>query len=96
MGENAAKEWEWHNTEVGVGYASQGVIRQPALSASVKIVDMTQPIAIVEAFEEKKKSKKNKKKKNSDKEKEKASNFNPFIQVLATRMSDTTREFVLS
>lgn len=46
MGDNATKSWEWHNTEVGKGFQTRGVIRQPqANNASIsKIVDMRGPM----------------------------------------------------
>eukprot|EP01038_Epipyxis_sp_PR26KG_P015314 gene15314-20639_t len=47
MGENARKDWEWHNTVVGKGYQAKGVVRQRETYNSldsgvgqVKIVDM--------------------------------------------------------
>jgi hypothetical protein len=49
MGDNANKDWEWHNNEVGIGYAAPGVVRQRRTGhATSKIIDMTKPIAISE------------------------------------------------
>jgi len=42
MGDNAnVRDREWHNTIVGQGYQARGVVRQPGLHQTTKIVDMT-------------------------------------------------------
>lgn len=123
MGDNANKDWEWHNTEVGVGYAAPGVVRQRKTEcATSKIVDMSksptadreneESQAVSKSFkrgqgisnqeEDNRKetggsSKKNKRSKHSEKDKSKHSptppGFNPFLQIFATQISDTTRHF---
>ena len=41
MGENAKKEWEWHNNQVGLGYQAKGVIRQSNVNVQIeKVIDM--------------------------------------------------------
>lgn len=42
MGENAKKEWEWHNNQVGYGYQAKGVVRQSnAKNVQIeKVIDM--------------------------------------------------------
>ena len=41
MGENAKKEWEWHNNQVGIGYQAKGVVRQNNVHVKIdKVIDM--------------------------------------------------------
>lgn len=49
MGDNANKDWEWHNNEVGVGYAAPGVVRQRRTGYETsKIIDMSKATIISE------------------------------------------------
>jgi hypothetical protein len=109
MGENAGKDWEWHNKEIGIGYAAKGVVRQPQSHPKVsQIVDMTkanhlQEISIEKTDKSKKKSHKHEKKRkhdskesNSSKRRSKEITFNPMLQLLAAQLSDTTRVFQIA
>ncbi len=90
MGDNANKNWEWHNKEIGVGYAAKGVIRQPQASLkSVNVLDMSH-VANVENNQTN--SKKSKKRYRESHQTQGAKiKFNPAIQLLALQLSDTTR-----
>ena len=107
MGDNASIKKDWHNTTVGQGYQSRGVILHPTAQYSSNIIDMskqTTPFAESEDMEHKsKKSKrekqskhkkhKHKKEKSKHRDKDKFEKFNPFLQILALQISDTTLEF---
>lgn len=150
MGDNAKKTWEWHNVEVGKGFQSRGVVRQPQVQHKAdKIIDLRGPISTVElpaatesepaarrkrsadysssdhdsdsrngsdnedSESKHKKSKKHKsppepkgnRKKSSKSSKRRSSEpsrtasvtqrrrFNPLLQLLASRLSDTTQSF---
>ena len=113
MGENAKTEWEWHNNEVGVGYAARGVVRQRVTGYETsKIIDMSKPAPTgeenIEDFVVKEKSnatkinerdrdhavkKKRKKDTEISTKKEACHTFNPFLQIFASQISDTTRHF---
>ena len=106
MGDNANKAWEWHNNEVGVGYAAPGVVRQRQVGdKKYSIVDMTKKIEKdndakdkkhkrhKEKKDEKPKKKRKKSKHKTDDEENDSPIFNPFLQLLASQISDTTRHF---
>ena len=41
----SGKSWEWHNTEVGVGYQAKHVVRQKSFAPITdKIIDMRGPV----------------------------------------------------
>ena len=121
MGDNANIQKAWHNTEVGKGYASSGVVRQGAVDYDLgRVVDMRGPPReatddgpALKKFKSEKQDKKDKKKlkrqrkkeerkkakkdkKDKDKDRKKEGHFYPFLQLLASRISNTTREFTLS
>jgi hypothetical protein len=71
MGDNANKNWEWHNNEVGGGYAAPGVVRQRQAGGDTgKIVDMTKPVVAVPTDSES--SKKQKKESSAEERREKS------------------------
>ena len=67
MGDNANKQWEWHNNAVGKGYQARGVVRQPGSAgadAVQKVVDMTPSHDVTKVTEQEKSD--HRKRKHSD------------------------------
>lgn len=116
MGENANQKWEWHNNEIGVGYAAPGVVRQrqagyetskiidmskrdpPADNENIKETATTDTISTKESKSKKadKSKKKRKRHREEHEQQHRASegpSFNPFLQIFAAQISDTTRHF---
>ena len=88
MGDNANIKKEWHNTEVGEGYASRGVIRQAcAVYDPIKVVDMRGPPNDGPALKKLKSEKKEKRDKKDRKKEQK----NKFIKKIRRTSVDIGR-----
>lgn len=49
MGDNAKKQWEWHNYDINTGYQGKHVIRQPQAKDSIKVIDMSKSASNTES-----------------------------------------------